>query len=191
MAKTKQFNKIMAIAPSRILESGIDINRYSDRIADIYYGYDVEQLALIDGYTKKGHLNKLGRCSLRAVKPLQHISKRLQEEYKIPAKDILLYRGSLVDMEQVYADDTIPVPQFFQETKEQNRTMALIADEQQMSFGRKVMSTLTIQPREFQVLPPRFSVNGVEVSPLQSPSSLDAHRSAAEVEPALALTGDN
>jgi hypothetical protein len=182
MAKMQRPNRITAIAPSEVLESGIHIDRYSDRIADIYYALDAEQIYLIDGYAEK-----LGTCALEATQSIKDIEQRLQVEYKIPESVFVRHRGALADIADIYADGAIEPPAFYKETKDQNRKMALIADELQMSVGRNALEALQMECVEFPVVPPRFGNH----TALQPPVSIDVYRSTIESFEPLALTGDS
>lgn len=186
MAKMQRPNRITAIAPSEILESGINIDRYGDRIADIYYALDAEQICLIDGFAEK-----LGTCALEASQSIEDIEQRLQVEYKIPKSVFVRHKGPLADIVDIYADGIIEPPVFYQETKEQNRKMALITDELQMSVGRDALEALKMECAEFPVVPPKFGASSVAVSELRSPIDMDTYRNSREEELPVALVGDS
>lgn len=198
----KNFNKITAIAPSSTLHSEIDIDRYSDRVADIYYGFldpksetETEQIFLMSGY-----MEALVTGALQATESVERMSQRLQNAYKIPAERIIsyVYTGKPTkasnDNASIYMKDSFTAgskqhPEFFQEEMAKKREMGLIADELQMSLGRDALKALKVRCTEFQVMTPRFSNSGLAMDAIQSPISIDTYRDLDEYE--LAIAGDS
>lgn len=201
MKKLQKFNKITAIAPSDILQSEIDVDRYSDRIADIYYGFldpksetETEQIFLMSGY-----MEALVTGALRATESVERMSQRLQDAYRIPAERIISYTynsepAEVPDDTSTYMNDSFiagskQYPEFFREVIGKKREMGLIADELQMSLGRDALGALNIRCAEFQVVTPLFGKGSGTMDVIQSPISINTHRDLDEYE--LAIAGDS
>lgn len=187
----KRFNKIAVIAPDEASGSGIDVDRYSDRVADIFHGYlDPESKAkqiflmgeLVKTETESFAVSALARQSA------ERMAKRLENEYKIPFDTVVFYENSslLVDEEYSFEKDIGRYPEFFQEVTAKKRELGLVADELQMPLSRSAFELLKVNCAEFEVRPPMFGRSGSVVAPL---IDITAYRDRDAGRPEL-LAGD-